>query len=187
MRAGKDPVHHGKGTLSTMGSHPWLPGGWGQGRGFLLSRSPAGLTPRALPGDPARSAQRACLVQAHCPVPFNPPQTPQALAPPGPRTDMSPSLGYRNTRGSWAETSVHKSCSPGPGLPWQCGVLVNCQGTWQCGVLFSQGEKMALALVLRGCQGLRQLPVGREWAQGRGGLGGGFAVALVTREPECWS
>ena len=34
---------------------------------------------------------------------------------------------------------------------------------------------MALALVLRGCQGLRQLPVGGEWAQGRGGLG----VALL--------
>lgn len=158
-----------------MGSHPWLPGGWGRGRGFLLSRSPAGLSPRALPGDPARSAQRACLVPARCPVPFKPPQTPQALAPPGPRTDMSPSLGHKNTRGSWAETSVHKSCSPGPGLPWQCGVLL------------TQGEKMALALVLRGCQGLRQLPVGREWAQGRGGLGGGFAVALVTQEPESWS
>ena len=45
---------------------------------------------------------------------------------------------------------------------------------------------MTLALGLCGRQGLHQLPVGRAWAQGRRPRGG-FAVALVTWEPECWS
>lgn len=81
--------------------------------------SPLGLSQAQAVGF-RRTAQTLALFK--CAAQF--PETTQAPAPPGTRTDMSPSLGHKNTRGSWAEISVHKSCSPGPGLPWQCQVLV---------------------------------------------------------------